>query len=60
MPADTPLTTPLVDTVAEPVLLLQVPPLVTSVNDTVLPTHTLAVLGVIATGVVFTLNVLVV
>ena len=43
LPAETPVTTPVADTVAEPELLVQVPPGIPSVSAVVRPAHTLAV-----------------
>lgn len=61
VPTLTPVTTPLVPTVAiPPTVLLQTPPDVASDNVTVLPTHTVTgVDGLIGNGVVFTVTVVV-
>ena len=49
VPAATPLTTPVAVTVASVVeLLLQIPPDVASVNDTVLPMQTMVLAGAMA------------
>ena len=53
VPAIAPVTVP-PTTVALPLLLAQTPPVVASVSIVVLPVHTEAVAGVIATGAEFT------
>ena len=59
VPAKIPVTTPELFIVAnDGLLLLQVPPVVVSVRDTVLPIHTVVVpLGGVTTGTVLTVRV---
>jgi hypothetical protein len=60
VPAAIPPTTPVEDMVAVPVeLLLHDPPVIVSVNDAVVPVHTVGDAGEIAAGLVLTVTVLV-